>query len=80
MEVLNGDGRSTWIIEAIDCLDAKCKHDGNIEHKSKNEDGENSHPGGCSEVALAVEGTCKDRIMLFVLIEWAISLDLCVCV
>ena len=32
MEVLNGDGRSTWIIETIDGLDAKCKHNGDIEH------------------------------------------------
>ena len=71
MEVLNGDGRTTRIIETIDGMNVKCKHNGDVEHESKNEDREHSHPGGCSEVALAVVGSCKDRMVLFVLIEWA---------
>lgn len=64
MEVLDTNGGSSRVIEAVHSLDAERKDHGNVEDHHENENAEYTHPGGIGEIALTVVVGAKHRVTL----------------
>ena len=89
MQILNRDGGSSWVVKAIHGLDTECKHDGDVEHQWKNNDGEDPQPGGQLEITVAVvylqtQGYHRVRSrrtgQKLVPSTWSVCVCVCVCV
>ncbi len=76
MKVIYGDRRVLGVVKPVQRLDVEHEHDGHVEEKHEDENGENSHPGGRREVTLAVVGGGKNYIVVVISVFDIVGLDL----